>query len=147
MIYIGSDHVGLKLKEVVLDYLQMRGYKVKDLGTDNDSVVDYPEIAKLVAEKVVGEFNSRGILISDTGQGMCIAANKFKKISAVLVFNEEMAEKARLEDNSNVLCLPSGYIGAEPVKEIVGVWLSTSFSAVDYYVKCVKQIREMEKNA
>lgn len=147
MIYVASDHNGYNMKEDLIEYMISRGYKVKDLGTDKkDERVDYPEFAQRIAQKVASEVNARGILISDTGQGMCVAANKTKGINAVVVFNEDLAEKTRLEENSNVLCLPANYIAEELAKRIVGTWLSTSFSGVEYYVKCLKQIREMEKN-
>lgn len=145
MIYIGSDHEGYTLKEELKGYLLLRGYKVKDMGADDDSVVDYPQIAKLVAEKVAEEVNSRGILVSASGLGMCIAANKVKKISAAVVYNLELAEKTRLQENTNVLCVPEKYVGIEMSKDIVGTWLSTSFSSIDYYVQCLKEIRQMEE--
>lgn len=144
MIYIASDHVGFEMKEGVKEYLFSRGYKVKDLGPAEKTRVQYPEYAKSVAKSVVAEINSRGILISGTGAGMCVAANKVKKIRASVVFNEELAEKTRMEDNANVLCLPADFIALELAKNIVGNWLSTSFSGVDYYVECNKLISDIE---
>ncbi|MBI4053820.1 MAG: RpiB/LacA/LacB family sugar-phosphate isomerase [Candidatus Doudnabacteria bacterium] len=146
MIYIASDHTGFEMKEGLKEYLLLRGYKVKDLGPQKKDRVKYPEFAKNVGRAVVAEVNSRGILISGTGAGMCIAANKVKKIRASVVFNEELAEKTRMEDNANMLCLPSNFIALELAKNIVGTWLSTSFSGVDYYVECNKMIGEIENN-
>lgn len=146
MIYLASDHVGFSLKEGIKEYLLLRGYKVSDVGPESDSKhVDYPDYAENASKKVAEEINSRGILVSGTGEGMCIAANKIKKISAAMVFKEDLAEKTRLEDNSNVLCLPSEYLTLELAKKIVATWLSTSFSGVDYCQRCIKKIREIEE--
>jgi len=146
MIYIACDQTGFEMKQGIKDYLLMRGYKIKDLGPEKNEQVIYPSYAKTVSEHVAAEVNSRGILVSGTGAGMCIVANKIKKIHATVVFNEEIAEKTRMEDNSNVLCLPANFIALELAKNIVGTWLSTSFSGIDYYVACHKKISEIEKN-
>ncbi|HLC44671.1 MAG: hypothetical protein A2722_01810 [Candidatus Doudnabacteria bacterium RIFCSPHIGHO2_01_FULL_50_11] len=147
MIYIAASRNGYRLKEEMLEYLKLRGYKVEDWGPDNDTLVEYPDLARLVAEKVAGNHYSRGILFSGKGTGMCIAANKVKNVSAAVVFTPSLAEKTRLEDNSNVLCLPSLYISSDVAKEIIATWLSTSFSGSDYNVRCIKKIRKMENDA
>ncbi|MEK9181244.1 MAG: RpiB/LacA/LacB family sugar-phosphate isomerase [Patescibacteria group bacterium] len=145
MIYIASDHTGFELKDGLKEYLLLRGYKVSDIGPEKDMHIDYPDYALDVASKVSKEFNSRGILVSGTGQGMCITANKVKNISAALVFNEDVAEKTRLEDNSNIICLPSENLSLELAKRIVSTWLSTSFSGVEYCNNCIKKIRKIEE--
>jgi len=147
MIYISSDHVGFEMKEGIKEYLTQRGYKIRDLGPQEKVRVKYPEYAANVAKNVVADMNSRGILISGTGSGMCIAANKIKKARAAVVYNEELSEKTRVEDNTNILCLPADFIALELAKNIVGAWLSTSFSGVDYYVECNKIISNLEGNA
>ncbi|MCL5435865.1 MAG: RpiB/LacA/LacB family sugar-phosphate isomerase [Patescibacteria group bacterium] len=144
MIYIASDQSGFEMKEGIKEYLALRGYKLKDLGPEKKERQPYPECARAVAEHVAEELNSRGILVSGTGAGMAIAANKIKKIHASVVWSEELAEKTRMEDNSNVLCLPSNFIALELAKNIVGTWLSTSFSGIDYFVECNKMISDIE---
>lgn len=144
MIYIASDRSGYEMKAGIKEYLLMRGYKLKDLGPEKKQQVSYPEYARSVAEQVAAELNSRGILVSGTGAGMAIAANKVKKIHAAVVWSEELAEKTRMEDNSNVLCLPSDFIALELAKNIVGTWLSTSFSGIDHFVECNKMISDIE---
>ena len=144
MIYLASDHTGFEMKVDIAKYLLSRGYKVEDFGPGKSETVDYPEYALKVARKAASDPNARGILVSNTGQGMCIAANKVKGAYAAIVFNEQLAEKARQVNNSNVLCLPSSYIDLELAEDIVSIWLSTSFSGVDHHIRCLKQIREIE---
>jgi len=146
MIYIGSDDIGFYDKKRLLHYLKQRGYKVSDLGPDNDKKVDFPKFAEKVCRKVASDPYNRGVLLSGTGIGMSMVANKFKGIYAALVYNEVLAEKARRENNSNVLCLPTEYISSDSANSIVSIWLSTSFSGTDDSTRHIKLIKEIEKN-
>ena len=56
-IAIGSDHRGFKLKQRVAELLTDSGYDYKDFGCDSEVSVDYPDIAREVADAVAkGEF-------------------------------------------------------------------------------------------
>jgi len=68
-IAIGSDHRGQKLKKSVIKLVAEAGHSYEDFGCYTDESVDYPDIARKVAEAVAkGNFN-RGILICGTGIG------------------------------------------------------------------------------
>ena len=144
MIYLGSDGRGFWLKEEIKKYLTTRGYKIKDLGPEDESLVEYPKIAKKVASETVRDPNARGILFSPTGQGMCIVANKIKGVYAAVALNEKLAEKARQINDTNLLCVPSDFVDVSLAEDIVGTWLSTSFSGTDHAKECLNQIRELE---
>ncbi len=128
MIYLGSDHGGFSLKEAVKKYLQDRGEEVEDFGASNDSASDYPEYAKLVAERVGTDIKDRGILFCRSGQGMAMAANRFKGVRAAVIWNKKVAIESRKDNNSNILSLPADYISQTEAFEIVDAWLSTPFS-------------------
>ena len=64
-----------------------------------------------------------GILICGTGIGMSIAANKFRGIRAALCCDAFSAERARLHNDANIICL-----GAERGKEGAGEILKTFFN-------------------
>ena len=100
----------------------------------------------MVGKKVVADPYNRGILFSRTGMGMCIAANKVKGVFAALVYNEGLSEKSREENDANVLCLPSDYVSVQSAKEIVAIWLSTSFSGSEEAARHISQVRSIEKN-
>lgn len=79
-IYIGSDHLGFKLKEIIKKFLTSESYKVEDLGPyEYDYNDDYPDYAVKVCEKVL-KANGKGILICGLGQGMDRVANKIVNI-------------------------------------------------------------------
>jgi len=44
-IAIGSDHAGFNYKTALVNYLEQKGYAVKDFGTYSSDSVDYPDYA------------------------------------------------------------------------------------------------------
>lgn len=125
-IAIGCDHRGLDLKKAVIKLLTDAGHVYQDFGAYSTDSVDYPDIAKKVAQAVAkGDFD-RGILICGTGIGMCIAANKVKGIRAAQCYDNFCATRARLHNDANIMCL-----GAEEqpkdLKEVVNIFLTTEF--------------------
>lgn len=125
-IAIGCDHHGLSLKKSIIEWATPDGHTFKDFGTYTTDPVDYPDIAKRVAEAVAkGDFD-RGILICGTGIGMCIAANKVKGIRAAQCYDTFCAVRSRQHNDANILCL-----GAEesqvPTREVVKTFLSSDF--------------------
>ena len=48
MIGLGADHGGYKLKEEIKKYLEEKGIKYIDFGTDNEERTDYPIYAQKV---------------------------------------------------------------------------------------------------
>ena len=125
-IAIGCDHRGLELKQLVIKLIAEAGHSYEDFGCYTPDLVDYPDIAKKVAERVAnGEFE-QGILICDTGIGMSIAANKVKGIRAALCHDAFSARRARQHNNANILCLGVGQ-GEDIVREIVDTFLTCKF--------------------
>ena len=49
---IACDHAGFPLKQFVLEYLEKKGYPVKDYGTYSDASVDYPDFGHALAEGI-----------------------------------------------------------------------------------------------
>lgn len=145
MIYVGADHRGFKLKEQLKIYLSGRGYQITDVGTYSEESVDYPLIAQKVAEDVRTDPNNRGVLLCGSGVGVCVVANKFKGIRAGEAWSEDVARKARTDDNVNVLCISADTISLEDAKKIIQVFLDTSFMGEDRYKRRLKQIEEIEK--
>ncbi|PWI33254.1 hypothetical protein DI392_10365 [Vibrio albus] len=41
-IAIGSDHVGYKMKELIMEYLENQGIEIIDMGADSEERTDYP---------------------------------------------------------------------------------------------------------
>ena len=126
-IAIGSDHGGFHYKESVIEYLKARNIDFTDVGTHTRESCDYPEIARLVCDKVRAGEADRGILICGTGIGMSIAANKVKGIRAALCSDTYSARVSRAHNNANVLCIGERVIGEHLALDIVDIWLKTGF--------------------
>ena len=54
-----------------------------------------------------------GILICGTGIGVSLAANKVKGAYAALAYDTYTAQRARLSNDANILCMGSAYDRAE----------------------------------
>lgn len=144
-IYIGSDHAGFNLKEKIREILTKNNYNCIDLGnkkyTPGD---DYPQYASNVAVEV-SKSGSRGILVCDSGVGVCIAANKINKIRAVNACTTKMAVMSRMHNDSNILCLGQDYMNPGQAEEIILAWLEAGFSPEERHHRRVNMISRMEK--
>ena len=125
-IVIGSDHRGLDYKKYIIEVLAQMGYIAKDFGTNTAEAVDYPLIAQSVCAAINRAEFDFGILICGTGIGMSIAANKVKGIRAALCWDTFGAQRARLHNDANVICLGAER-GTSGVKEVIYTFLHTSF--------------------
>ncbi len=142
-IVIGSDHVGLDLKQPIKEYLIEKGYEVKDFGVFTGDRMNYPEIAFRVGKVVAkGEYES-GILICGTGVGMSIAANKVKGVRAAHVSEPYSSKMAKMHNNANILCMGSRVVGVELAKMIVDEWLNSQYEGGRHQIR-VDLINEYE---
>ena len=125
-IAIGCDHRGVTFKKFVIGLISEAGHSYEDMGCYSADSVDYPDIAKNVAEAVArGDFEY-GFLICGTGIGMCIAANKVKGIRAAKCHDAFNARRARRHNDANILCLAAEE-GKARVPSIVETFLKTEF--------------------
>ena len=145
-IYIGADHNGFELKRQLRDYLRRDGHDVID---DGDKVLDpqddYPQFGGRVASSLLADKDpqSRGILICGSGQGICIAANRFKGIRAALCWNADEARASRNDDDCNVLCLSSRSLSLGESLPIVSVWLATPFAGASRFKRRIRELDEL----
>ncbi len=143
-IAIGADHAGFELKEQIKKSLMSEGYEVSDFGTNSTDSVDYPIIAKSLANAVAGKNPRKGILVCGTGIGMSIAANKIKGIIAANCVDTESAKLSRLHNNSNILALGGRFLNFDLAKDIVKVWLETDFEG-GRHQRRLQEIRDLER--
>lgn len=127
-IAIGADHGGYELKNQIRSLLDELGYDIDDMGCHSLESVDYPDIANMLAARLVEGHCKSGILICGTGIGMSIAINREPKIRAALCHDEYTARMSREHNNANVLCLGARVIGPGVADAIVRTWLSTDFA-------------------
>ncbi len=143
-VAIGTDHGGYELKEMLKGYLGELGYQVIDCGTDSTQSVDYPDFAFAVAQLVAQGRAWRGIIVDGAGVGSCMAANKVPGVRAAMCYDQATAFNSREHNDANVLTLGAGLIGPNLVKQIVKVWLETSFGG-GRHARRVDKIMEIER--
>jgi len=144
-IYLGTDHAGFELKENIKSYLQQNGYKVEDCGAFSfDKNDDYPDFIAKAAINVSKNQDSKGIVFGKSGAGECIVANKIKGIRALLGFNQENVELSRLHNDTNVLSLGSAFVSLDKAKELVKIFLQTSFSNEERHKRRIDKIKKIE---
>lgn len=144
-IYVASDHTGFRLKAHLLRILKAEQYDAIDCGpTAHIEGDDYPLFAEKLCRLVIQE-QARGILICDTGIGMSIIANRFPKIRAALVSTELMAERSRLHNDANVLCLGQALVSEAENEAFVLTWLRTEFSGEVRHVRRIGEINEISE--
>lgn len=143
MIYLGSDHGGFELKEHVAEYLKEKGIEFEDCGTYSSDSCDYPDIAENVANKVVADKGSYGILVCGTGIGISIAANKVKGIRAACCSDTFSARYTRKHNDANILCFGGRVIGPGMAEELIDTFLGSDFEG-GRHAKRVAKITEIE---
>ena len=144
MLAIGADHGGVNLKEIIKNYLAERGIEVKDFGTFGTTSVDYPDIAKEVADSIIAGECENGILVCGTGIGMSIAANKVDGIRAAHVTDTYSARMAKEHNNAHIICLGERITGCDLAVEIVKAYLDAEHLGGRHRVR-VEKIMNIEK--
>ncbi len=147
-IYFGADHNGFELKTQLMEYARDLGYDVEDDGDQQlDPNDDFPQFAARVvaALKASDDSDPRAVLLCGSGQGMCMAANRYKGIRASLCWDEASARSVRNDDDSNVLCLPARLLNKDQAEAIVKAWLETPFAGADRFKRRIKEMDEMAR--
>jgi deoxyribose-phosphate aldolase len=141
---LGADHGGFELKEELKSWLRDQGYAIRDMGTHSKDPVDYPRIAREVAELVGAGAVRFGIMVDGAGIGSAMTANKVPGVLAAAAYNEALARNSREHNDANVLTLGAGQVDAATAKRIVEVFLTTECTA-ERHRNRVRMIRELDK--
>jgi ribose 5-phosphate isomerase B len=140
-VYIAADHRGVGLKLYLIEMLSAVGYSVVNMGVDDPTkMVDFPDVAKCVADEMLRDGNSRGILICGTGAGVQIAANRYRHIRATRCDRPEQARDDRFHDDVNVLTLSADDIDIEVAFLCAQTFLESPFDAIERRIHRIKEI-------
>jgi ribose 5-phosphate isomerase B len=153
-IYIGTDHAGFALKEILVPYVTKLGYEVIDCGAyvfeDGD---DYPDFIAPVAKAVaLNPQHVHGIILGGSGQGEAMVANRFPHVRATVYYGEpslfkrsEIIELARLHNDSNILSIGARFVSVSLAKKMVKKWLETKFSNDERHIRRIKKIEKVSR--
>ena len=127
-VVLGSDHAGFDLKQQILEYVRSLGHEVLDVGTHDNSSVDYPDFAEAVGKAIINKEADRGILLCGSGVGSVIAVNKIPGIRAGVCHDCYAAHQGVEHDDMNVLVLGARIIGIALAQDLVKIFLEAEFS-------------------
>lgn len=152
-IGIVSDHAGFAEKAKIMLIIQRLPKENRELGEIEfedygphtlNRLDDYPDFAKLLADKILKQECDRGIAVCGTGIGMSMDLNKVPGIRAALCYSEEAAQKASSHNNANVICL-RGDLAEQEVERIIKVWLQTPFDVSGENIRHLRRLKKMER--
>lgn len=143
-IVVGSDHAGFPLKADIVGFLKELGHDVEDVGSFDPSPVDFPDIARLVCDKVRGAAAERGILVCGTGVGAAIAANKIRGIRAAVCHDVHSAHQSVEHDDVNVMCIGAQIVGPWLARDLVAAYLTAEFDRNEDFVRRVEKLTQLE---
>ena len=130
-IYIGADHAGFEMKEMLKKYLVELGHQVENKGAFKyEPDDDYPDFVFPGARAVASDLeHSRGVVVGGSGQGEAMCANRVKGARAAVYYGGdfEIIELSRKHNNANILSLGARFIDDELAKKAVKLWLEAPF--------------------
>ena len=141
-IYLGAAHAGFDLKENISKYLIEENYDIIDLSPELIEGDDYPDVAEKLADYLESD-SGFGIAFCGTGQGICIALNRFSWIRACSSQNQEIVKLARQHNHANVLCLPGRFLNFDEAKNLVSVFLSTLQDNSERHLRRLSKLSEL----
>lgn len=143
-IVIGCDNAAVHLKNELMGFMEKKGYTVENMVCDStEDSTYYPYVAEKVCREIINSgYQKHGVLICGTGLGMAMTANKFKGIRAGVCHDIFSAERLKLSNDGNVICMGERVIGAELAKRILEKWLELDFvdCASTSKVEAIKEI-------
>jgi len=145
-IYIGADHRGFHLKDKLSQWLREQGHEVVDCGnTVYDPNDDFPDYSFAVADSVVKDEGSRGIIMCGSGGGVTIAANKVKGIRCTTAVHVADVKHNRQHDDINVLALSADYTDFDEAKELASAFILIEFEAAERHVRRLNKISARDR--
>ena len=114
-IVVGADAAGIRLKEVVKEYLEAEGFQVVDV---TEEWQDFVDVTLAVAKEVKQAEDNLGIVIDAYGAGPFMVATKIKGMVAAEVSDERSAYMTRGHNNSRMITMGAQIVGDQLAKNI-----------------------------
>ena len=147
-VAIAADHAGLPLRPTIADAVRAAGHEPILLGPDTapPEGIDYPLVAKAVADALDATDAERGILVCGSGAGVTIAANKLPGIRAAYAADHYTGHQMVEHDHVNVLTLGARVMGPEVAAEIVAAFVDATPSTEARHLRRLGEVLEFERD-
>ena len=138
-IYICAEHCGINLKKYLI---QNSTLPIIDLYEVEDQDDDYPDVAKIMAQKLMNEPDSFGIVICGSGQGIAMAINRSNFVRCAVPRNEQEAMTTRDHNNANCISFGAQNIDKNEAIKIILAFVNTPFSSLERHGRRVKKLSQ-----
>lgn len=142
-IYIAAEHCGINLKQFLLENSKKYNLNITDIYPINNPDDDYPDVAKLIAKKLLGNPNDFGVVICGSGQGIAMSANRFLHIRCAIPLSVEETIKTREHNNTNIVSF-SANINPNLALEIINTLIISPVSTVPRHTRRVNKMSDKE---
>lgn len=126
-IVIANDHGAVALKQEIVNHLMAAGHEVTNLGVNDETSVDYPDMASLAAEEFKKGGYDFGILCCGSGIGISMAANKIKGIRCAQVFDLYTAEMCKRHNDANFISFGGRISYQAPVGAMIDAYIAAEY--------------------
>lgn len=145
-VYLGADHAGYELKQVIIDHLRESGHEPVDCGAFGyDADDDYPAFCIAAAERTVADPGSLGIVLGGSGNGEQIAANKVPGARCALAWSVETAKLAREHNNAQLVGIGGRMHSQAEALAIVDAFLATPWSEAPRHQRRIDILADYER--
>lgn len=164
MVYLATDHTGLKLKNTVKEFLIKKGFSVEDCGAYNfNPDDDYPDFISKAAVGVSKNPQDLAIIFGGSGQGEAMVANKYLNVRCALFYSKatplgvadisgrvsddpfEILRLTRQHNQANVLSIGARFLKEEDALTAIQIWLETPIGHEERHVRRVEKIKKIEE--
>lgn len=145
-IYLGADHAGFDMKNIIKAHLEDAGHEVVDCGAlEYDAADDYPAYCIEAASRTVNDPGSLGIVLGGSGNGEQIAANKVKGARCALAWSTETAKLAREHNNAQLIGIGGRMHSEEEALAIVDAFVAQPWSNEERHQRRIDILADYEK--
>lgn len=145
-VYLGADHAGFEMKNIIAEHLKNQGHEVIDCGAHvYDALDDYPAFCIEAATRTVNDPGSLGIVLGGSGNGEQIAANKVRGARCALAWSPETARLAREHNNAQLIGLGGRMHSEEEALAIVDAFVAQPWSEEERHQRRIDILAEYEK--
>ena len=145
-VYLGADHAGYELKQVIIAHLAKAGHEPIDCGAFSyDAEDDYPAFCIAAAERTVADPGSLGIVLGGSGNGEQIAANKVPGARCALAWSTETASLAREHNNAQLIGIGGRMHTEAEALAIVDAFLGTAWSGAPRHQRRIDILADYER--
>ena len=131
-IVVGADAAGIRLKEVVKEYLEAEGFQVVDVTEEGQDFVD---VTLAVAKEVKQAEDNLGIVIDAYGAGPFMVATKIKGMVAAEVSDERSAYMTRGHNNSRMITMGAQIVGDQLAKNIAKGFVNGKYAGGRHQIR------------